>query len=120
MGDTFSSLLEQQTQQEYPDIIFEDQQHHPTSTATQSSVGLLTPEHGSDDEMVAPSETPERNTHDAKSKLSHLLKDKEEEWNAVVQKKENTGPLRLLDLPLDVLQEIIKEVSTLNCVTHDF
>jgi hypothetical protein len=42
-----------------------------------------------------------------RKKLSKLLKGKEEEWTAVAQKK---GPLRLLDLPMDVLKEIIKEV----------
>lgn len=40
-------------------------------------------------------------------KLSKLLKGKEEEWTAVAQKK---GPLQLLDLPIDVLKEIVKEV----------
>lgn len=47
---------------------------------------------------------------DAKTKISSLLKDKEKEWTAVVEKK---GPLRLLDLPMDVLKEIVKEVSSL-------
>lgn len=45
-------------------------------------------------------------------KISELLKDKEGEWTAVVAKKGTTkGPIRLLDLPLDVLKEILKEVS---------
>src|SRR5277367_1665182 len=43
-----------------------------------------------------------------RKKLSKLLKGKEEEWTAVAQKK---GPLQLLDLPMDVLKEIVKEVS---------
>lgn len=42
-----------------------------------------------------------------RKKLSKLLKGKEEEWTAVAQKK---GPLQLLDLPVDVLKEIVKEV----------
>jgi hypothetical protein len=42
-----------------------------------------------------------------RKKLSKLLKGKEEEWTAVAQKK---GPLQLLDLPMDVLKEIVKEV----------
>jgi hypothetical protein len=46
---------------------------------------------------------------DVRSKISNLLKDKEQEWTAVVKKKK--GPLQLLDLPLDVLKEIVKEVS---------
>lgn len=45
---------------------------------------------------------------DAKSSISNLLKDKEQEWSAVVEKK---GPLQLLDLPMDILKEIVKEVS---------
>lgn len=40
-------------------------------------------------------------------KLSKLLKGKEEEWTAVAKKN---GPLQLLDLPMDVLKEIVKEV----------
>lgn len=43
-----------------------------------------------------------------RQKVSQLLKEREREWTAVVQKK---GPLRLLDLPMDVLKEIMKEVS---------
>ena len=40
-------------------------------------------------------------------KMSRLLKDKEEEWSATMR---NKRPLQLLDLPVDVLKEIIKEV----------
>ena len=40
--------------------------------------------------------------------LARLLKGKEREWAAVVANKK--GPLRLLDLPMDVLKEIVKEV----------
>jgi hypothetical protein len=43
-----------------------------------------------------------------RKKLSKLLKGKEDEWTAVAQKK---GPLQLLDLPMDVLKEIVKEVG---------
>lgn len=43
-------------------------------------------------------------------KMAQLLKDKEKEWAAAIEKK---GPLQLLDLPVDVLKEIIKEVSIL-------
>lgn len=39
---------------------------------------------------------------------ARLLKGKEKEWAAVVENKK--GPLRLLDLPMDVLKEIVKEV----------
>lgn len=41
-------------------------------------------------------------------KLSKLLRGKEAEWTAVVQKDR---PLQLLDLPMDILREIVKEVS---------
>ncbi len=47
---------------------------------------------------------------DARTRISSLLKDKEQEWTAVVERK---GPLRLLDLPMDVLKEIVKEVRIL-------
>ena len=40
-------------------------------------------------------------------KLSQLLGEKDKEWTATVEKQR---PLRLLDLPVDVLKEIIKEV----------
>ena len=39
--------------------------------------------------------------------MAKLLKGKDKEWAAVVDKK---GSLQLLDLPVDVLKEIIKEV----------
>jgi hypothetical protein len=45
---------------------------------------------------------------DPRGRISSLLKDKEQEWTAVVEKQ---GPLRLLDLPMDVLKEIVKEVG---------
>jgi hypothetical protein len=50
----------------------------------------------------------EKASGDARSKLSSLLKDKEREWTAVADRKR---PLQLLDLPMDVLKEIVKEVS---------
>lgn len=40
-------------------------------------------------------------------KISRLLQGKEEEWTAVATK---SGPLQLLDLPMDILKEIVKEV----------
>jgi len=42
-----------------------------------------------------------------RAKLSNLLKGKEKEWAAARRKD---GPLELLDLPLDILKCIIKEV----------
>jgi len=41
--------------------------------------------------------------------LKKLLKGKEREWASIGATR--TGPLRLLDLPVDVLKEIIKEVD---------
>lgn len=55
------------------------------------------------------SEKVEKAGLDAKTKISNFLKDKEQEWTAVVEKR--NGPLRLLDLPMDVLKEIVKEVA---------
>jgi hypothetical protein len=51
-----------------------------------------------------------KTTIDPRAKISSLLKDKEKEWTAVVENRR--GPLRLLDLPMDVLKEIVKEVRT--------
>lgn len=45
-----------------------------------------------------------------KAGLARLLKGKEKEWAAVVANKK--GPLKLLDLPMDVLKEIVKEVRS--------
>ena len=39
--------------------------------------------------------------------MSKYLKEKEREWSEVAKKE---GPRRLLDLPLDVIQDILKEV----------
>ena len=47
-------------------------------------------------------------TKSPKHKISELLKGKEEEWTAVAKRG---GPLRILDLPLDLLREILREVS---------
>lgn len=42
--------------------------------------------------------------------ISRLLKGKEREWKAVRSK---TGPLYLLDLPVDILRLVVKEVSNM-------
>jgi hypothetical protein len=85
-----------------------------TSAATQPSNDLKPSGISSDQKMATPdclaSEKIERTSFDARTKISNLLKDKEQEWTAVVEKK---GPLRLLDLPMDVLKEIVKEVGPL-------
>jgi hypothetical protein len=85
-----------------------------TSAAAQPSNDLK-PAGISSDQRMATSDCPasekiERTNFDARTKISNLLKDKEQEWTAVVEKK---GPLRLLDLPMDVLKEIVKEVGPL-------
>jgi hypothetical protein len=51
--------------------------------------------------------------HTPKQSLSKLLKGKEKEWAAVARK----GPLRLLDLPVDILREIIHQVG-MNSSAH--
>lgn len=45
----------------------------------------------------------------AKSELSRILREKEEMLASVAEKRRK-GPLQLLDLPMDVLKDIIKEV----------
>jgi hypothetical protein len=47
----------------------------------------------------------------ASEKISKLLNGKDKEWAAVAEKK---GPLQLLDLPLDILKEIMKQVRHLS------
>jgi hypothetical protein len=86
-----------------------------TATAAQSAHNSKPSDLGPGHQMAAPgcqasSEKIERAGIDARTKISNLLKDKEQEWTAVMEKK---GPLRLLDLPMDVLKEIVKEVRPL-------
>jgi hypothetical protein len=80
-----------------------------TANLTLSSNGLhSTPAGGQVSTMLdSLSEGGARGDGFVRKKLSKLLKGKEEEWTAVAQKK---GPLQLLDLPMDVLKEIVKEV----------
>ena len=61
-----------------------------------------------DSESATSPEKGQKTGVDVRTKISNLLKDKEQEWTAVVKKE---GPLQLLDLPLDVLKEIVKEVG---------
>lgn len=42
-----------------------------------------------------------------RAKMMQLLKGKEKAWTAIAQREK---PLQLLDLPMDVLKDIIKEV----------
>jgi len=84
-----------------------------TSAAAQPSNGLKPSDGGPGHQMASDSANPSEKTQkpgvDVRTKISSLLKDKEEEWTAVVKKQ---GPLQLLDLPLDVLKDIVKEVSS--------
>lgn len=108
-----------------PDVALSDTASQPddllvnipkTSAAFQPSHDMTTME-VSDDSDVSPFDTPdslasqkmENTENDARATISNLLKDKEREWAAVAAKK---GPLKLLDLPLDVLKEIVKEVGS--------
>jgi hypothetical protein len=78
---------------------------------TSSSNGLhSTPAGGQASTMLDPLTSeggPRPEVGIVRKKLSKLLKGKEDEWTAVAQKK---GPLQLLDLPMDILKEIVKEV----------
>lgn len=113
-----------------PDVALSDTASQPddllvnipkTSAAFQPSHDMTTME-VSDDSDVSPFDTPdslasqkmENTENDARATISNLLKDKEREWAAVAAKK---GPLKLLDLPLDVLKEIVKEVTHTNDLT---
>ena len=107
-----------------PDLPFSDTDDHiitsPRTSAASQQVNpndITSAELYPTPQMAAPEpvalEKVERTGIDARTKISSLLKDREQEWTAVVEKK---GPLRLLDLPIDVLKEIVKEVSPGN---HD-
>jgi hypothetical protein len=52
-------------------------------------------------------DVPQAEEHSPKQTLSKLMKGKEKEWTDVARK----GPLRLLDLPVDILKEIIHQVG---------
>ncbi|KAG4440458.1 hypothetical protein IFR05_004052 [Cadophora sp. M221] len=114
-----------------PDLAISDTASQPdehlltipkTSAASQASNDMKAAADLSDDsdgyQMGTPasvaSDTMEKPSLDARTKISHLLKDKEQEWTAVAERK---GPLRLLDLPMDVLKEIVKEVTHTNDLT---
>ncbi|QSZ28831.1 hypothetical protein DSL72_003336 [Monilinia vaccinii-corymbosi] len=89
-----------------------------TSTAAQLSENSMLPGLTSGSAMATPPsafEKVEQAGIDARTKISNLLKDKEQEWTAVAEKR--NGPLRLLDLPMDVLKEIVKEVTHTNDLT---
>jgi hypothetical protein len=105
-----------------PELAFSDTASQPdeqlvsipkTSTAPQPSNTLKqsTASPAPGQQMAASESLPEKiekNGIDARTKISNLLKGKEQEWAAVAERK---GPLRLLDLPMDVLKEIVKEVN---------
>jgi len=107
-----------------PDLAFSDTASQPdepfvavpkTSAASQTLSDMKATDF-SDDSDIYQMGTPESGSSDAgkktgidaRTKISSLLKEKEQEWTAVAEKK---GPLRLLDLPMDVLKEIVKEVG---------
>jgi len=99
-----------------PDLTFDTQSDdQPVSypkTYAQLSMDLKSPDSTLPHQMAS-TESPaaeriEKPSLDPKTKISNLLKDKTQEWTAV---KEKRGPLRLLDLPMDVLKEIVKEVK---------
>jgi len=88
-----------------------------TSAAIQPSNTLKQSDSASGHQMTAPETFAgkvDRNSIDAKTKIFSLLKEKAQEWKAVTERK---GPLRLLDLPMDVLKEIVKEVTHTNDLT---
>lgn len=50
-------------------------------------------------------------------KKSRLLKGKEKEASVETKKE---GPVQLLDLPLDILKDVLKEVGRISTRTRDF
>lgn len=80
-----------------------------TSAAAQLSESMTLPDRVSGSAMALSISPSEKAGMDARSKISNLLKEKEQEWTSVVEKR--NGPLRLLDLPMDILKEVVKEVD---------
>jgi hypothetical protein len=64
-----------------------------------------------DEASVAVSDPSQEDDNDAASTLAKLLKGKEKEWSSVAEKK---GRLQLLDLPVDILREVINHVCLPN------
>lgn len=90
----------------------DDQPIIPKTFAASQPSNHLKPNGYAEQPQMCPNESealekPGKANVDARTKISSLLKDKEREWAAVAEKK---GPLQLLDLPMDVLKEIVKEV----------
>lgn len=77
----------------------------PTSSSAASSaqgVGSSSPVDTPTPSLFAQDQT--------QSSVSKFLKGKEQEWKAVTERK---GPLTLLELPVDILRLIVKEVRYL-------
>ncbi|ESZ90036.1 hypothetical protein SBOR_9579 [Sclerotinia borealis F-4128] len=92
-----------------------------TSAAAQPTDNSMLSDRASGGAMATPTSASEKadeaGIDDARTKISNLLKDKEQEWAAVM---ERNGPLRLLDLPMDVLKEIVTHTNDLTslALTH--
>lgn len=98
MTDSLTEYLSQE--QNSIQTLFLDKQEGLLDKDQDAMSGLITQE--------APVEGQEENiAAEPRAKLLCLLKGKEKEWAAARNKD---GPLELLDLPLDILKCIIKEV----------
>lgn len=58
---------------------------------------------------IANVEEPFKGDGGSRKTISKVLKGREHEWESVPRRQ---GPLKLLDLPVDILKEIVKEVYT--------
>ena len=76
-----------------------------------SSIDWASPDDSDDAIQSELSEDEDCGNGRARQTLEKLLDGKEKEWSSVI-KKDN--PLHLLDLPVDILKEIVKEVSYCN------
>jgi hypothetical protein len=82
-----------------------------TSASVQSSSDMRStscPDEQTEAHLAESSETTTKVAMDPRTKISSLLEAREQEWTALVEKQ---GPLGLLDMPMDVLKEIVKEVG---------
>lgn len=100
------------------EAVDQDKDASETSNSRQQKSSSVTESPGSAHTILSPMppnnlgdgvhEQDETSSHMSRPTISKLLKEKAKEWTAVAVKD---GPLHLLDLPVDILKEIIHHVS---------
>lgn len=85
-----------------------DQRGHESSQNPSKGIEDMDDESSPLDEHVTYKPFEHAGYETSEEKVARLLKGKEKNWAAAAEKE---GPLQLLDLPLDILKIILKEVS---------